>query len=437
MKLQSTEGLWSGGLPIESVTEISSYLSEGIQYPKVFIHRSLLGENPFGTLWLLDQLLEEGGHLTVQLESDRENLSAPDLSISALKAMTQDVGWEVLPYPTLLGEKLHALVFLKPALKSPPRYQCRPSEPLDVDENLQLFERAFNESSSPLLWSWKYGQGQSLSMLALRDSRIVAHYGCISRRLHDRGLPTRAVQICDVMVEPSERGVLTRAGAFFCAARASQLAIIGWRDDHAFGFGFPNQRHMILGERLGLYTTVDHMAERRWTPDRGKPSLWKTVRPLLEGPGWDLEIDRLWSAMASDMKDKIIGVRDASYIRDRYLRHPTKSYLLYVLKSRWLSKPLGLMVLRRDEDLCRLVDFVAPLSIIPDLIVMARRLAWEFGSHTLVTWITASQESHFDVLSPLSVPLDIKIPANTLITRVQPDEIKGRWWLMMGDTDFM
>jgi len=437
MKLLPIEGLGSGGLPIESATELSSYLSAGIQYPKLFIHQSLLGENPFGALWLLDQLLDENGHLTVQLESDVETLGEPELSISALKAMTQDVGWEVLPHLTPWGEKLHALVFLKSALRSPPRYHCRPSEALDVDENLQLFERAFNESPSSSLWSWKYGQGQSLSMLALRDSRLVAHYGCISRRLHDRGLSTRAVQICDVMVEPSERGVLTRAGAFFCAARASQLAIIGWRDDHAFGFGFPNQRHMILGERLGLYTTVDHMTERRWTPHRGKPSLWKTVRPLFEGPRQDLEIDQLWSAMSSDMKDKIIGVRDASYIRDRYLRHPTKRYLLYVLKSRWLSKPLGLMILRRDENLCRLVDFVAPLSMIPDLIEMARRLAWEFGSHALVTWITASQASHFDVLSPLSVPLDIKIPANTFITRVQPDEIKGRWWLMMGDTDFM
>ena len=74
------------------------------------------------------------------------------------------------------------------------------------------------------------------------------------------------MQICDVMIDPAERAVMSKTGAFIQAARASLESIIGFEGRHVCGYGFPNPRHMVLGRRAGLYTEVEHLVEVRWPP---------------------------------------------------------------------------------------------------------------------------------------------------------------------------
>lgn len=50
------------------------------------------------------------------------------------------------------------------------------------------------------------------------DGKLIAYYGGLSRQFRLNGETLSAVQICDVMVAPKMRGILTRKGPFMHTA---------------------------------------------------------------------------------------------------------------------------------------------------------------------------------------------------------------------------
>jgi hypothetical protein len=54
----------------------------------------------------------------------------------------------------------------------------------------------------------------------------------------------------------------------------------------------------------------------------------------------------------------------------------------------------------------------------------------------LRAWVTASHVRHLSHGAPSVTPLDLAVPANVWTRGPGPDELRGRWWLMAGDTDF-
>ena len=55
-------------------------------------------------------------------------------------------------------------------------------------------------------------------------------------------------------------GFLTRKNPFFLSV-ASCIELFGQQS-----FGFPNERHMRLGEKIGFYREVNQILEARWSP---------------------------------------------------------------------------------------------------------------------------------------------------------------------------
>ncbi|MBI1906422.1 MAG: GNAT family N-acetyltransferase [Rhodocyclales bacterium] len=296
-----------------------------------------------------------------------------------------------------------------------------------------LFGRVFNHDISAELWDWKYGDGRGVGVVAWAADEVIAHYGCLTRRIMLRGTPARALQVCDVMVATPERGTLSRKGPFFMtAASAAEQFLL----HHDIGFGFPNQRAMAVAERLGLYQKVDQLVSVHWGPGAHRPLLRTRVRPL------DLArdaatVDALWARMAADADELLIGVRDAAYVKHRYFAHPRQHYQAFLISQRFSGKPLGVIVMRAGEgDACELVDLIGPFALFPYLVAQARRVCARQGGRSLYCWMSEHTAPLLSGPDGEVRALDVCIP--TSIWGAGPDvaTITGRWWLMGGDTDF-
>ncbi|UHD14532.1 GNAT family N-acetyltransferase [Thiocapsa bogorovii] len=317
-----------------------------------------------------------------------------------------------------------------------PRWRVMVLPERDVPRFVGLFKSAFNQDIDVALWRWKYGDGRGDAIIAETGGRLVAHYGCTRRRVRFFGEPIVTVQICDVMVDPRERGIMTKSGAMFLTAATFAEIFLGLQGV-PLGYGFPSRRHERLAETLGLYAEVGRLMEVRWPGGDTRARLASRVRHLdPEQAGDRRAVERLWSAMARDFEDGVLAIRDWSYIAYRYAAHPLNHYELLLVTSRLTGRPLGLLVLRKGNDAVELVDLVAPRSNLPVLVDQARRLTALWGLPSVFCWITQQHVSALGGPDGEVKDLDISIPTSVWVDGPAPERLRDRWWLMSGDTDF-
>jgi hypothetical protein len=310
--------------------------------------------------------------------------------------------------------------------------------PAQLDPALaELFRSAFDHDMSPELWHWKYGAGRGNSVATFDGQRLVAHYGGIYRPGLALGRPIRLVQIADVMVRPESRGILTRRGAFFRAATYYAEHYVGPGRPGELAFGFPNRKAARLGALLRIYAPMDQLVEYQWQPGRDWRCRAYRARPLqaLAESVAARVVERLWRAMSRDLAGALVAVRDWGYLCHRYLEHPTHRYQVLVV-SRFASRPCGVIVLRCHQEACELLDLIGPLAMVPALVAKARQFAAARGMPRLYAWMTRSHGAALAAAGGEERPLDIEIP--TIVWGGIPiaPELKGRWWLTSGDTDF-
>ncbi|MCP4697898.1 MAG: GNAT family N-acetyltransferase [Gammaproteobacteria bacterium] len=313
--------------------------------------------------------------------------------------------------------------------------------PANADESCKpavqaLFQEAFGETMSDALWQWKYRDGGGHAILVWNGENPVGHYGGMPRDIRFRGNPAAAIQIGDVMVLPSERGVITQKGAFFLAAATFLERYIGYGTHHLLGFGFPNQRIMRLAERLGLYAETGKIMEIRCSVLSGGFS-FTGIRPLRPDSPDLHTLETLWDQMRTDLKDAIVGVRDWARIHYRYLTHPEKSYTVLLVYNRITRAPQGIIVLRKEETRCLLLDIIGPLNKVPLLLIHARRVAGEWKSPELYTWMSEPYASRFFHGEGITHCMELSIPACAWSPGPSAESLQDAWWLMAGDTDFL
>ncbi len=320
--------------------------------------------------------------------------------------------------------------------KPPPKWLTDWAGPTDEAELLALFRRAFGYDMNPALWRWKYAGLDRSGALTRRDGRVVAFYGGIPRTIRLFGSQATAVQIGDVMVDPAERGVLTRRGPFFLAASHYLRHCVGIGKAFPLAFGFPSQRACRLGERLGIYAKVGEIMRIDWPALKAWPNPRLRTRPLDASKAATAEADWLWLEMAAALSRQIVGVRDFAYLRRRYLEHPTVSYRVLMVSSRISAKPFGIIVVRDEGEELELVDVVALPERLAALVKIVRRLACNLGKPKAYTWITVQHAGLFAGESGAVSPTGIVVPAFNWQQGMPPAEIDGHWWLTAGDTDF-
>ena len=321
--------------------------------------------------------------------------------------------------------------------KSVPRWRVGLLEEQHADEMMELFQRVFGHPMAPDMLQWKYGENRGCEICVWQEGQMVAHYGGMGRSILLFGQAQMAVQIGDVMVNSNERGVLTRNGPFFLMTATFLERYIGFGKLFLLGFGFPESRHMRLAEKHGFYADTGGVTEVSWQPLVCKPFFWTRVRAYDPDKLADrMRLDALWGEMAAEMHQAIIGVRDADYIAQRYLRHPNKQYQVLWVVPRWGGKPLGLLVLRREGDAVEVLDMVTPLRRIPLLVAHVRRLAGHDGAVRAYCWAGDGFYGNFLSGGGAARALDIRIPANSWSAGPAPETLQNRWWVMSGDTDF-
>jgi 2-polyprenyl-3-methyl-5-hydroxy-6-metoxy-1,4-benzoquinol methylase len=448
-------------------------LQESAQYidPLVIFNQALEGLNTNGSLIILDEFslnntqnppthlhfLENfialGKRLGFELthQSDLSYFAAPTLDY--LLTVTQKNRALLLTNLKLSPEQLDGLNdsnrsyqqqyskgdygytllhFKKRALAA--HWRLKPYVTEDFKQIQGLFQCVFDEDLTAEFWQWKYSS-QSKALCLWKESEIIAHYGGIPRAILYFSQPQLAVQIGDVMVHPSQRGT----PAFFHLASTFLERYLGTGKPFLLGFGFPNERAMKIAEHYSLYEEVDQMGEVSWAVSSSLPCINSRLQVIDSQNITQFKpiIDTLWQQMAEDLRDAIVGIRDAEYITQRYLNHPRPIYHIFAVKQRFSNQFHGILILTFKDNRCDIVDLIAPLNKLPLLLIHAQRLAFRHNcthlfsqiSHRFSTYFT-SEENHYTLL-------DIRIPTSIWNhDKAQADTLKNHWWLMGGDMDF-
>jgi hypothetical protein len=322
--------------------------------------------------------------------------------------------------------------------KTQPKWRLQLLKKNQLPALFDLFRKTFNHDMTPAVWHWKYNTLPGREIGVWREHQLIAHYGGIARKILFFGQPQTAVQIGDVMVDSSERGTLTKKGPFFLMAATFLERYIGYNKPYLLGFGFPNERAMKVAERYGLYAEVGRMVEFSWDPLPKWPRI-KSRLYAIDRTGDDYAAaaaGHCWRKMAQDLSGSLVGIRDWSYLQHRYLNHPSNHYQIVLVKSRFGGKARGIIVLRHDSNGCEVVDLVAALREIPELILHARRLAGINGHQRLYCKITENFAAHFTATGGIQQALDFRIPASIWDCAPAIELLRDRWWLMSGDMDF-
>lgn len=307
--------------------------------------------------------------------------------------------------------------------------------PEDIEAVLQLFDLVFGRVASRELLKWKYAPGKG-EALGVWDEQgcLIAHCGIFYRDVLAGGLKVRAAQLGDLMANPNKPGSLARElSPFHRLIRAVLATLPSPANPGGVAFGFPSDRAMRLGERLGVFATIDRMFELEfpvrhcWT---ARPRIIEQLTPRSRNA-----IDRLWGKMASDLAQFVAGVRDSNYIAWRYLSHPSHKHVIGFARS-LLGRPRGVFVLRDTGEGWELLDVVASLHDIPTTIAAASDVVARRAGTRLTMWLASTHAEQFARLAIRSTPTEFRIMANPLGEADFRRDFDHRWWLTSGDTDY-
>lgn len=302
------------------------------------------------------------------------------------------------------------------------------------------FKEVFGADISPAMLHWKYGEGRGRSWGAFaQDGSLLAHCGVVYRDVLAEGEPRRIGQLCDLLATSARSdGLSRRQSAFF---RLLDAVLDSAPDAHvnpdALCFGFPSERAMRLSVRLGLCVYIDQVHELALPALAPRRVAWWAVHSALVGsPTFDRKADALWARMARDLGADIVGVRDAAYLRHRYVAHPSHHYALYWVGPRW-GAPAACAVVRAQGDTFELMDVVAPVAYMAPAIEALQRQLPAMGGRLLKIWLTKGQMRHLpEAMAADAVPLQFRIMANPRSSGGNGMRFAGRWWLTSGDTDY-
>lgn len=309
-----------------------------------------------------------------------------------------------------------------------------------------LFREAFSADISSALREWKYGGGRGRQDGVFLDHQrriLLAHCGAMFRRSLVLGQARVLPQYGDLMVGRDKPGGLARASSVYhlivrhiCEHAASP------DNPDALTFGFPSRRASKLSEQLGLSLTLNEMHELAWEPAAPQASRWLRLLPIRPlQAGWSAalarEADRLWARMAASLGVQgVLGVRDAAYLRYRYLERPGSDYLFYRAVG-WFGRALGWAICRRQGDELEVLDLLAGRQDMPRVLALLREHLPSLGVGVMKLWLTDHHAARMSAELPARVtPLEFRLAVNLNSSGGDVYRFRDRWWLTSGDTDY-
>lgn len=322
------------------------------------------------------------------------------------------------------------------------RFAIRNIGPDDAAAVLTLFNAVFEQQTPPAWFAWKYGPGHGEAVgMWDEEGRLVAHYAGIPRLLAWQERTVPGLQIGDVMVTPGMRGIMTRKGPFQQVCSLFFAQRVGADRPYRIAFGFPNQRALKLGTTLGLYRDAGIITQLRWPARRASLPLWLSRSALdASDRSADQQVETAWLSMRRDFEDFVLGVRDADYLRWRFIARPDRQYRLLVLRKRLTGTTLAIVVMRLAEDSAELLDVIGPRKAFPAAVDAARDEAARFGAKSLSAWASPAAAAVFRSAGGGEME---ELPSGAFMALARPEDYSAeeatatRWWWMGGDTDFL
>lgn len=302
-----------------------------------------------------------------------------------------------------------------------------------------LFLKVFKNDISDEMLTWKYacGRGKSYGAFIPEDGKLLAHCGIFYRNVLADGQACRIAQLGDLMAIPGKYGGLSRASSPFALLIKQVLDGLPCKTNpDGLAFGFPSDRAMRLGKHLGLFSSIDSMYELSFTP---LPPSIRADRCDTLDPGNACFTDianKLWQQMTDRLGRNLIGIRNAEYLMQRYLEHPLKQYDCHLISSRWLGRPIGILITRQERDQCEILDIIADIFQMERVLSTARRQMTIWGASNMKLWLTRLHAESFKGIAQAFNQLEFRIMANPFSSEGRPERFSNRWWLTSGDTDY-
>ena len=304
--------------------------------------------------------------------------------------------------------------------------EIRDYRPGDETGIRQLFQQVFGPPLSHDQWSWKYRlslHNEVLPMVACNSmGKIVGHAGALylCGIRGNRDIPF--LQICDVMVDPTERGHLGDRNLYTRMIR-QLFERLAQRFPNALAYGFPGIRPFKLGKYAGVYERIERARETVIAARKPSPSLIVKPCPLVEN-----RLDSLWYRLRSHYSLAVI--RNRTYLDWRYKDHPTAEYHRVNLFS-W-GRHSGWIVYRPLADKSLLVDLLCrPGQFSHNLSAVAHWLETQ-GKAPAVVWLPEAWGA--DVIGP-NVETDVIVTNMVHGFTMPTTEVRENLYYTMGDLD--
>ena len=323
-------------------------------------------------------------------------------------------------------------------LKKKPRWQVAKVSDIPEADITELFQEAFDHPLDLEMWRWKYSLSSTPGTAITENGKLIAFNGGTPRQGLIFGQPENLVQLGDIMVSKKARGILTKKGPFQLAVSHFLEQNIGPDKLYSLGFGFPNIRAFKVGLKQNLYCPIDKIIDVSWASTSPLEQQNFSIEEI-DTKSADLtsaltEIDTLWQCMKEDTTDIAIGSRDSHWIKHRYIDKPNADYLLYFIKG---DAAKGLLILKQHpNNEIELLDIIAPHKQANNLIMAAKIIAQSKNCGRIYAWCTPSSLAWFKESKPSVKETDIIIPGSNVNNPSHAMRIKGKWWLLGGDTDF-
>lgn len=311
----------------------------------------------------------------------------------------------------------------------------------DAAEIRALFLHVFQHEMSESLWNWKYAEGRGCALIVRdKQGKLIGHYGGNIRNVIFNGKPVQTMQGVDVMVDHQARGIMTKNGVFSTMTREFANHFYGYDRPNLFPIGFPSDRHMKIGELHKIYVSVDTVHELSW-PQAKEISLpwWQSIVQLNpSSPKDQAAINHLWKIQAKDLSDLILPIRDFQQWKYRFIDHPSKKYDIFILKNKITKNPIAAWVACPNTDKknsSELLDTLSAKKEIPTVLHAARYTAQQQNKN-LHSWLSSVPVALFKTNDCTVHDIGVRVPTQIVRPAPAPEELKNRWWLTGGDTDF-
>ncbi|MEO8215840.1 MAG: GNAT family N-acetyltransferase [Acidobacteriota bacterium] len=240
----------------------------------------------------------------------------------------------------------------------------RPSTSEDARALSDLFRDAFGAERDEAIWRWKLFENPrgAASYVCEAEGRLVAHCAGLPVRFADYGKEYQALQSVDFMSSPGYPGGIGRGGVFVRTAHAFFKAHCG-PTAIPLVYGFPGERHRLLGEKLLGYRSIERVGELVLAPAGH------------DGESQELLPEHL--KLIGQLPIEFGAIRDEVYLRWRYLEHPLYRYRLVQARRPFHVHPRIGAIVREGEEALYVMEIGGSFSR-PSLSALVQVLA-RFG----------------------------------------------------------